>query len=71
MYMRMLVKAADKISALIKCIEEARAGNTEFSTAAESTQSAIDKLCKESPEVRDFVKDFLPSYGRTLDELLG
>ena len=69
-YARRLVKAADKLSALIKCIEESRAGNTEFRTAEESTRSAIDALSEELPEVRDFVREFLPSYGKTLDELL-
>ena len=69
-YARKLVKAADKLSALIKCIEESRAGNTEFRTAEESTRAAVDALCEELPEVRDFVREFLPSYGKTLDELL-
>ena len=68
-YMRRLVKAADKLSAYIKCIEEEKAGNTEFSTAKESVGKAIDKLRSELPEVDDFVKEFLPPYGKTLDEL--
>ena len=69
-YARRLVKAADKLSALIKCIEEARAGNTEFKTAEESTRRALEELSGELPEVRVFVREFLPSYGKTLDELL-
>lgn len=69
-YMRRLVKAADKLSALIKCMEEENAGNSEFRTAKESTQKTIDRLCGELPEVRDFVEEFLPPYGSTLDELL-
>ena len=65
-----LVKAADKISALIKCIEEENAGNAEFRTAKASTQAAIDEMAADLPEVRDFCEDFLPAYGNTLDELL-
>lgn len=69
-YMRKLVKAADKISALIKCIEEEKSGNTEFQTAKKSTQQSIDHLMDDLPEVKDFVYEFLPPYGSTLDELL-
>ena len=69
-YMRRLVKAADKLSALIKCTEEESAGNLEFKTARQSTWKAVDALAQELPEVRDFVRDFLPPYGKTLDELL-
>lgn len=68
-YMRGLVKAADKISAYIKCIEEEKSGNTEFKTAKESIYAAIINKCEEFPEVLVFVKDFLPAYGKTLDEL--
>ncbi|MBQ6364288.1 MAG: 5'-deoxynucleotidase [Lachnospiraceae bacterium] len=68
-YMRRLVKAADKLSALIKCMDETAAGNTEFRTAMQSTRKALDAMAQELPEVRDFMEDFLPSYGRTLDEL--
>ena len=69
-YIRRLVKAADKISALIKCVDEAHAGNEEFSTATHSTQVALAQMAAELPEVADFMEEFLPSYGRTLDELL-
>lgn len=68
--LRKLVKAADKLSALIKCTEEEAAGNTEFRTAAVSTRKKLEEMAAESPEVRDFMKEFLPSYGKTLDELL-
>jgi len=68
-YMRRLVKAADKLSALIKCIEEESGGNTEFRSARLSTQKTVDRMCREMPEVNDFVRDFLPAYGKTLDEL--
>ncbi|MBO5521670.1 MAG: 5'-deoxynucleotidase [Eubacterium sp.] len=68
--LRALVKAADKLSALIKCTEEEAAGNTEFRTAALSTRKKLDEIAAKSPEVRDFMRNFLPSYGKTLDELL-
>ena len=68
-YLRRLVKAADKLSALIKCIEEENAGNTEFRTAKKTILAAVDRLCEELPEVRDFRSECLPPYGHTLDEL--
>ena len=70
-YLRKLVKAADKFSALIKCMEEKEAGNLEFRTADLTTRESIEKMSRELPEVRDFLIDFLPSYGNTLDELIG
>lgn len=69
-YLLTLVKAADKLSALIKCIDEAQAGNAEFRTAEASTRARVEELAQTMPEVRDFVDEFLPSYGSTLDELL-
>ena len=68
-YMRRLVKAADKLSALIKCMAETSAGNNEFRTAKESTEKSVRSLYMELPEVLDFVNEFLSSYGNTLDEL--
>ncbi len=68
-YMRKLIKAADKLSALIKCIEERQAGNTEFRTAEKSTREKLLKISDECPEVSDFMDEFLPAYGKTLDEL--
>lgn len=68
-YLRRLVKAADKLSALIKCMEEENAGNSEFRTAKKTILAAVDALTEELPEVRDYVKEFLPPYGSTLDEL--
>ena len=62
-----LIKAADKISALIKCTEEVGCGNPEFRTAYSTTKSAVDSL--GLPEVRFFCDSFLPAYGRTLDEM--
>jgi 5'-deoxynucleotidase len=68
-YIRKLVKAADKLSAYIKCIEEEKAGNTEFSTAKKTIEKSLNKLREELPEVKDFIEEFLPAYGKTLDEL--
>lgn len=62
-----IVKAADKLSALIKCIEERKAGNMEFSKAEASTLESIKDM--NMPEAEDFVKDFLPAYELTLDQL--
>lgn len=62
-----LVKAADKLSALIKCIEEERTGNHEFSTAQMTIFSSLTKM--KLKEVDVFVEEFLPSYSKTLDEL--
>lgn len=68
-YMRALVKASDKISALIKCIEEEKSGNTEFSMAKKSIQKKLDKMSEKYLEVKVFLEEFLPAYGKTLDEL--
>ena len=62
-----LVKAADKLSAHIKCIEELKAGNTEFRQAAAQTAAAMDAMAL--PELDYFREHFLPSYGLTLDEM--
>ena len=62
-----VVKAADKISAYIKCLEEKRAGNREFDYAAENVKATIDAIAL--PEVQDFLRDFLPAFEMTLDEL--
>lgn len=66
-YLWKIVKAADKLSAYIKCLEEEKAGNTEFVHAKESTEKLIDELDLE--EVGVFCDEFLESYGLTLDEL--
>lgn len=62
-----VIKAADKISALIKCIEERKAGNMEFAKAEVSTLDAIKTM--NMPEADDFIKEFLPGYELTLDQL--
>ena len=65
-YLWKIVKAADKISALIKCIEEKNAGNNEFGKALESTRAATEKM--DMPEVQVFLDEFLPSFYLSLDE---
>jgi 5'-deoxynucleotidase len=62
-----LVKAADKISALIKCVEEAKAGNREFQSAEHTLHNAVTSL--HCPEADIFMKEFFPTYQLTLDEL--
>ena len=62
-----LVKAADKLSAHIKCLEELKAGNAEFRDAAAQTHRALEAF--DLPEVRYFMDTFLPSFSLTLDEL--
>ncbi len=64
-----LVKAADKISALIKCMEEEKTGNREFVKARESIAATVNKMAETLPEVGDFIRDFLGAYDKTLDEL--
>lgn len=61
-----IVKAADKIDALIKCIEESRMGNKEFEKALQIQQQKIDEI--DMPEVKYFKEEFLPAYYLTLDE---
>ena len=61
------VKAADKLSALIKCICEIRMGNREFSKAERTIKEAL--LNMQLPALEVFMEEFLPSYDLTLDEL--
>lgn len=62
-----LVKAADKLSAYIKCLEELKAGNTEFRQAAAQTLVALKQ--NPLPELQYFIEHFLPGFSLTLDEL--
>ena len=62
-----LVKAADKLSAYIKCVEELKAGNNEFRDAAAQTRRALENY--GLPEVEYFLETFLESFSLTLDEL--
>lgn len=66
-YDHQVVKAADRISAYIKCIEEERAGNREFDAAGASVKASIEAI--GLPEVQDFMREFVPSFALTLDEL--
>lgn len=61
-----IVKAADKISAYIKCTEEIKMGNGEFSVAEKSIKKAIDEM--RLPSVKVFMEDFMPSYKLSIDE---
>ncbi len=61
-----LIKAADKISALIKCVEEINMGNREFSVAERSTRKLINEL--NCPEADIFMQEFMESYSLSLDE---
>ena len=65
--LRKFVKAADRYSALIKCIEEMRMGNDEFRMAKETIQKSIDDM--GMPETTVFEEEFLPSFYLALDEL--
>ena len=62
-----LVKAADRISALIKCIDEEKAGNREFRRARDTIENSISAI--DLPEVKHFMQHELPSYWHSLDEL--
>jgi len=66
-YICRLVKAADKISALIKCIEEEKMGNEEFSSAEITLRNSIIEM--NLAEANVFMGEFLPSYRLTLDQL--
>lgn len=61
-----IVKLADKISALIKCVEERNSGNSDFADAEKQTLKSIQAM--GMPEAEIFISDFLPSYELTLDE---
>lgn len=62
----LLVKAADKLSALIKCMEERLMGNKEFVNAEKATLDSIHAMVL--PEAEEFIKEFLASYSLTLDD---
>ena len=62
-----IVKAADKLSAYIKCIEEQKAGNTEFDSAAKATMEAM--VAMNLPELTWFIEKCLPAYALNLDQL--
>ncbi|MCI0545922.1 MAG: 5'-deoxynucleotidase [Candidatus Rokubacteria bacterium] len=62
-----LIKAADKLCAYIKCLEEIAAGNHEFSKAEKALRASVEAI--DLPEVRYFLETFVPSFRLTLDEL--
>lgn len=62
-----LVKAADRLCAYIKCIEERKAGNLEFISAEESTRRRLEE--NSLPEVKYFMENFIPAFEKNLDEL--
>ena len=62
-----LVKAADKLSAYIKCIEERKAGNNEFLSAEAQTRRWLEE--NPLPEVAYYMEHFIPAFELTLDEL--
>jgi len=62
------VKAADKLSALIKCMEERKAGNCEFTRAEASLYKTLQAL--RMPEVDCFMEEFLPAYEQPLDGMM-
>ena len=62
-----LIKAADRISALIKCNEELNMSNSEFSIAKKTIEQSIKDM--NCPEADIFIKEFLPAFSLTLDEL--
>lgn len=65
-YLWKIVKAADKISALTKCLEEQKAGNREFDSALKGTEKSIREMGMEEADY--FLDTFLPSFSLTLDE---
>ena len=62
-----IVKAADKLSAYIKCVEEQKAGNTEFDFAAQQSMKALKAL--DMPELAWFMENCLEPFGLNLDQL--
>ena len=62
-----IVKAADKLSAYIKCVEEQKAGNTEFDSAAALTMQAMQEMAL--PELNWFIEKCLPAFSLNLDQL--
>ena len=62
-----IVKAADKLSAYIKCIDEQKAGNTEFDSAAEQIMQAMEAM--DRPELSWFLDNCLEAFSLNLDQL--
>lgn len=66
-YLWKLLKAADKISAYIKCIEERKSGNLEFRSAERTLLESVEKMKLEEVEI--YLQEFGKAYDKTLDEL--
>ena len=64
-----LVKAADRICAYVKCLEERKAGNLEFEQARKAVKKSLDQI--DLPEVQDFINECVPGFSLTLDEISG
>ena len=64
---RRIIKAADKLSALIKCTEELRMGNRDFESARQAQLEAIHAM--DFPAAEEFLKEFMPAFDLTLDEM--
>ena len=62
-----LVKAADRICAYLKCLEEGKMGNREFEHAKIAIEKSLSRI--DLPEVQEFVREFVPSFCLSLDEL--
>ena len=62
-----IVKAADKLSAYIKCVEEQKAGNTEFESAALQTMASMKEMGR--PELDWFIEECLPAFSLNIDQL--
>ena len=63
------VKAADKLSAYLKCLNETRAGNREFSRAEATVMASLERMAENMEELKWFMDTVLPSYSMTLDDL--
>ncbi|MCL2433247.1 MAG: HD domain-containing protein, partial [Clostridia bacterium] len=62
-----IIKAADRLCAYIKCVEELKAGNREFESAAETTLAKLAEM--DCPEASVFLEEFAPAFGLTIDEI--
>ena len=64
-----IVKAADKLCAYLKCVEEYKNGNNEFKKALESSEKIVFDLGETVPEVKWFMENVASSYEKSIDEL--
>ena len=62
-----IVKAADRICAYIKCLEERKSGNQEFESARKSVKKTLDQIALD--DVQDFIMECVPGFAMTLDEI--